>query len=52
MKTEVDRTGIINRSILINCLVGKCPFPAPNGHHQERSRTVPTITELVFKIIR
>jgi hypothetical protein len=27
--------------ILINCLVGKCPFPAPNGHRHERSRTVP-----------
>jgi hypothetical protein len=27
----------INRSILINCLVGKCPFPDPNEHHHERS---------------
>jgi hypothetical protein len=26
----------INRSISINCLVDKCPFPAPNGHHHER----------------
>ncbi len=27
----------INRSTLINCLVGKCPFSAPKGHHHERS---------------
>jgi hypothetical protein len=35
MKTEGE-TGI-NRSILINCQAGKCPFPGPNGHHHERS---------------
>jgi hypothetical protein len=23
---------------LISCLAGNCPFPAPNGHHHERSR--------------
>ncbi len=27
----------INRSALINCLVGKCPFSALKGHHHERS---------------
>jgi hypothetical protein len=27
----------INRSTLINCLVGKCPFSALKGHHHERS---------------
>jgi hypothetical protein len=36
MKQSLVETGI-NRSILINCVVGKCPFPAPNGHYHERS---------------
>jgi|LakMenEpi03Aug12_release.lakeMendotaPanAssembly.Ray.scaffolds.fasta_scaffold1232856_1 hypothetical protein len=35
MKQSKVETGI-NRSILINCLVGNCPFPALNGHHHER----------------
>jgi hypothetical protein len=30
----------INRSIFVNCLAGKYPFPGPNGHHYERSINV------------
>ena len=30
----------INRFILITGLVGKCPFPALNGHHLERNKNV------------
>ncbi len=39
MKTEGVKTDI-NRSIMINSLAGKCPFPAPNGHHHESSINV------------
>jgi hypothetical protein len=35
-KNSMKGTVFINRSILINCLVGKCPFPALNGHHHKR----------------
>ncbi len=28
------KTGI-NRSILMNCLAGNCPFQGPNGHHHK-----------------
>ncbi len=31
---------VINRSVLISCLAGKCLFPAHNGHHHERSINV------------
>ncbi len=33
----------INRSILINCFFGKCPFPVQHGHHHERSINVLSI---------
>ncbi len=46
MKTEVVETSI-SRSILIKCLAGKCHFPAPNGHHHERS--IITINVPLFK---
>ena len=35
-------------SILINCLVGKCPFPAPNGHHHERDINVFSILSTLW----
>jgi hypothetical protein len=38
----------INRSIFINCLVAKCPFPAPNGHHHERSMNVFSVLSTFF----
>jgi hypothetical protein len=36
----------INRSILIYCLVGKCPLPALNGHHHKRSINVLSVRRL------
>jgi hypothetical protein len=38
----------INRSISINCLVGKCPFSAPNGHHHERCINVFSVLSTFF----
>ncbi len=34
-KMRCVETGI-NRSVLIICLVGRCPFPALKGHHHDR----------------
>ncbi len=42
--TETD----INRSIFKNCLVGKCPFQAPNGHHHEKSINVFSVLSSTF----
>jgi hypothetical protein len=37
---------------LINCFVGKCPFPVINGHHHERSINVLSILRTFLKDLR
>jgi hypothetical protein len=37
-----------NQSILMNSLVGKCPSPCPNGHHQERSINIFSICSTLW----
>jgi len=36
-KNSMKGTVYIRRSILINCFVGNCPFPAINGYHHKRT---------------
>jgi len=50
MKTEVGRNWY--QSIHFdNCLVGKSPFPDPNGHHHERSINVLSVFIVHFDTV-
>ncbi len=33
-------SNLVSIDPLTNCLVGKCPFPAPNGFHHEMDKNV------------
>ncbi len=48
MRTNVVETLTgINRSILMNCVAGKCLFPGPNGYHHEMSINVFSVLKVL-----